>query len=238
MKTIFWASDSTVSNKRIDAFPEMGIGQVFDYYLRGVSDGTEGALESRVFVENHALNGRSTKSFIADGRLAAMAERMRPGDFMFIQFGHNDEKIDNPERYANPTGEYPQNLLEFLEVARGRQVTPVILSPIVRRVFDEAGNLGPQTHAAYADAARQVAAEQNVAFIDLFGLSGELLVAVGPEVSKQWFMHLAPGEFPNYPDGLTDNTHLRLPGALAFGGLIAKGLRNFGGSYADLIAKE
>jgi lysophospholipase L1-like esterase len=222
--TIFWAGDSTASLKRISAYPETGIGQLFDYYLR------EG-----VFIENHAMNGRSTKSFLDEGRLVPIAERLRPGDYLFIQFGHNDQKIDMPERYAAADSDFRANLKIFIDVARTARATPVLISPVARRELDELGNLLPQAHAAYGEAARLVAEETGVAFVDLTASSIELLVNVGLENAKRWFMHLAPGEFPSHPEGLADNTHLRPEGALAFGALLAQGLLELGYPYAGLV---
>lgn len=224
MATIYWAGDSTVKQNSILTYPQTGIGQVFHLYVR-----------PDVRIENHAENGRSTKSFLDEGRLAAIYDRIAADDFLFIQFGHNDEKVDDPSRYTDPDGEYAENLERFANAARNKGALPVFITPLTRRCYRDAD--AAFSHAAYAAAMRRQAARLAVPLVDLCAQSEALVDRLGEAASRAYFMHVPAGQYPRYPDGLADNTHLRYPGAVAFGGLIAQGLAALGGAYADLLVK-
>ena len=223
MTTIFWAGDSTVKQNSILTYPQTGIGQVFDRYTK----------RTEVQIENHAENGRSTKQFLDEGRLVPIYDRMQPGDFLFIQFGHNDAKIEDPARYTDPDGEYAENLERFVNAARNKGATPVLITPLARRLFREPH----MSHAPYANSMKRVAEKLGVALIDLNAMSEALVDELG-EQAKDYYMNLPAGAYPHYPDGLVDNTHLKPDGAMAFGALIAKGLHELGGAYAALLCKE
>lgn len=223
MARIYYAGDSIVAQKNIYSYPETGIGQMLPLYLKRTH-----------IVQNHAENGRSTKSFIDESRLAAIYNDLREGDFLFIQFGHNDEKKEDPNRYAEAFGDYQVNLEKFVNVARNRNAHPVLLTPLCRRQFDENGNL-QDTHGDYPEAMRQVAARLNVPLIDLCTLSFNTVAKAGDEGSKKWFMNFPGGLYSNYPEGKADNSHLRPEGAMFFAGMIAKELEKLGGIYADLL---
>lgn len=226
---IFWAGDSTVKYNRIDTYPQTGIGQVLGLYLK-----------PEVQVYDMAENGRSTKSFIAEGRLAAIEKELKPGDFFFIQFGHNDEKAKDSLRYTKAWGSFQDNLRLYIQAARGHGAYPVLLSPIERRSFDERGNFRAGTHGQYPLAMYQVAQEEQVAFIDMTKKTGKLLTREGKERSLRFFMHLKPGEFPGsrYEQGVEDDTHLRYEGAVRMAGLVVEGLLELGGIYKELIWEE
>lgn len=220
---IFYAADSTVAQNTILTWPQTGIGQTLPLYLaRGV------------IVHNHAINGRSTKSFLNEARLAAIENELNEGDFLFIQFGHNDEKIADETRYTEAFGEYQTNLEKFITAARDHGAHPVLVTPLSRRQFDEAGTLS-DSHGDYPEAMKQVGKRLHVPVIDLCKKSMELLQKTGEEESRQWFMNFPAGQFPNYPDGREDNTHLRYEGAMLFAGIIAGELKNLGGIYEKLI---
>lgn len=227
MNKIFWAGDSTVQTNDITTFPQHGIGQAFPSYIK------EGYV-----VCNHAKNGRSTKSFMEEGRLEAIDEQIGEGDFLFIQFGHNDEKAQDPERYTVPGGSFNENLRTFIGVARRHGARPVLITSLERRWFGEDGRLGPSQHVPYVQAVKQVAAEENVALVDLYAMSREEMNKVGAERTEEWFMNLKPGVYRSCPEGKTDNTHLQYTGALVFAGLVAKGLKECGGIYADIVLDE
>lgn len=227
MATIFWAADSTVQFNGDDTYPQTGIGQVFENFTK-----------EDVKVSNHAKNGRSTKSFLEEWRLVPIYDNITEGDFLFIQFGHNDEKSEDPSRYTDPKGEYKINLEKFVNVARNKKATPVFISPLTRRIFDEEGNITTDLHKPYTDAMREKAKELDVAFIDLDNLSLTRLIEAGVEETKSWYMNLDPGEFENYPEGNVDNTHLQRKGAEIYAGIIAKALMELGGKYADIIDSE
>jgi len=163
--TIFMIGDSTMANKPyLDGNPEKGWGQVFGLYFR-----------DEVKVDNHAVNGRSSKSFINEGRWQKVRELIKPGDYVIIQFGHNDQKKNSPERYAPPQTEYRQNLEKFIHETRDLGANPVLATPIVRRRFDEYAHFY-DTHGAYPDVVREVARELDVPLLDLHKKSRELLI--------------------------------------------------------------
>lgn len=225
--TIFWAGDSTVKQNTILTYPQTGIGQMFDRYVR----------RYEVNVENHAENGRSTKQFIDEGRLSVIYDRMRKGDFLFIQFGHNDEKIADPNRYADPETEFPENLERFVNAARNKGAVPVFITPVARRLFDEKD--AAYRHEAWAEAMRKTAKRLDVALIDLTERSMSLIRATDMEtVRTQWYMNLPAGLYPHFPEGQTDDTHLQPQGAMAFGALIAEGLYELGSIYRALLCEE
>jgi len=227
MKRIFWAADSTVQNNNVLTYPQTGIGQVFPMYVK------EG-----VFVLNYAKNGRSTKSFIDEGRLDAIDKEIREGDFLFIQFGHNDEKQEDPTRYTEPFSTYIDNLEAYIGVARRHGAYPVFITPIERRLFDENKKLMESMHTDYVAGMKQAAQTNDVPLVDLFTMSRAALEKAGEEESRKWHMIFDAGIYENYPDGKQDNTHLRYDGALMYAGLIAKGLCALGGIYRELIVDE
>ena len=132
MATIFWAGDSTVQYNDITTYPQTGIGQVFHLFVK-----------PEIKVENHAKNGRSTKSFIDESRIPAIYDRITQGDFLFIQFGHNDEKIQDPDRYTEPFSEFCVNLEKFVNVARNKKAFPVLALPIGLWLHTECRSFGP-----------------------------------------------------------------------------------------------
>lgn len=223
MTRIYYAADSIVAQKNIFTYPETGIGQMLPLYLK-----------RSVFVQNHAENGRSTKSFIDEGRLASIYNDIRKGDFLFIQFGHNDEKSADPSRYTEAFGEYQTNLEKFVNVARNREAYPVLITPLCRRQFDTDGNLS-DTHGDYPEAMRGLAKRLDVPLIDLCTLSFAAVSKAGDEASKKWFMNFPADTYTNYPNGKEDNSHLRPEGAMYFAGIIAEELKKLGGIYADLL---
>lgn len=224
---IFYAGDSTVAQNNSKTYPQTGIGQTLPLYLKQL-----------VTIHNHAINGRSTKSFIDESRLAAIYNELRAGDFLLIQFGHNDEKVQDETRYTSPFGEYQENLEKFINVARNRNAYPVLITPLCRRLFDSDGTLSAHTHGDYPAAMKELGARLQVPVIDLCEKSRQLLSMTGEEHSRRWFMNLPAGEYRNYPEGKTDNTHLCYEGAMVFAGLVAEGLQELGGIYADLLNKE
>ena len=195
-------------------------------------------LKEGITVCNHAKNGRSTKSFLDEGRLEAIDAAITEGDYLFIQFGHNDEKNEDPTRYTEPFSTYMENLKIFIDTARRHGAKPVLITPLERRCFVEEKHLGIGAHSDYVAAMKQIAAQQNVPLVDLYSYSRAELKKAGPEDSVKWFMHLAPGEYASCPEGKVDNTHLKYEGAVTFAGLIAKGLYELGGEYRELLLEE
>lgn len=206
--TIHLIGDSTMADKPDAAHPERGWGQLFRQLVR-----------SPAAVDNHARNGRSTKSFIAEGRWQAALEKLQPGDRVIIQFGHNDEKADNPGVHTTPHGSYRENLTRFIRESRSRKAIPILATPVVRRKWQD-GRLTP-THGEYPAAVRQLAIAENVPLIDLENLTHTLESALGEEGSKKLHLWFQPGEHPALPKGLADDTHYSETGADAVARLAA-----------------
>ena len=212
-ETWFLCGDSTMCDYGPELAPRTGWGQTLRAMVEGVR------------VENCAASGRSSKSFIDEGRLDAIAPRLRPGDRLFIQFGHNDEKPDEA-RATRPQDSYPAYLERYIDTALVHGAQPVLLTPIARRHFDERGKL-LSTHGAYPDAMRALAARRGVLLLDMERATEALLRRLGPEGSKALFNWQAPGH-PNYPDGVQDDTHLCLHGAQRLAELALSLLREAG----------
>ncbi|UOQ74183.1 rhamnogalacturonan acetylesterase [Hymenobacter cellulosilyticus] len=186
---VYLIGDSTMANKEEKAFPETGWGMPFKYFF-----------DETVTVDNRAMNGRSTKSFLAENRWQPVAADLKPGDYVFIQFGHNDE-VPTKANYT-PEADFRANLVRFITETRAKKATPVLLTPVARRKFDAAGKV-EETHAVYAGIVRTVAQEQKVALIDLDATSLALLQQFGVENSKLLFNHLAQVSTPTTPPAAT-----------------------------------
>jgi len=198
---IYMIGDSTMANKKPEKKPETGWGQVFNEFFK-----------DNVTVHNHALNGRSSKSFIDEGRWQTVLDSLKPGNWVFIQFGHNDHKAHDSTRYTDPHSTYKDNLKKFVNETQARGATAVLLTPVMRRRFDENGNFY-DTHGAYPEAVREVAREMNVTLIDMHKSSQKLIEHFGVEKSKEIFLWVKAGEYSGYPDGREDNTHFSEQGA-------------------------
>jgi lysophospholipase L1-like esterase len=209
---VYLAGDSTMATKPLD-LPERGWGMALP-----------GFMKDPAMIQNHAVNGRSTKSFINEGRWQRIVAALQPGDFVLIQFGHNDEKVENPNVGTDAATVFRDNLRRFIREARAKQATPILATPVARRKFDAAGKLVP-THGAYPDAIRAVAAEEKVALLDLERATEKWLQEAGDEPSKKFFMWIAPGTHPRIPQGREDNTHFVEAGAVAVAGLAAAQIR-------------
>ena len=221
--TVYLIGDSTMSDKLPEAAPETGWGMPFASFFNG-----------QVKVDNRARNGRSTKTFIGENRWQSVEESLRPGDYVFIQFGHNDESESKPERYT-PVKDYKKNLEKFITETRAKNAIPVLLTPVTRRRFDSDGNVR-ETHPGYSEAVMEVAKKLKVPAIDLDSRSRKLLSDYGEEGSKQLFLQLKEGEHPNYPQGITDNTHFSPLGAYEVARLVAEGIRENGLELAEWLS--
>jgi len=196
---IFIAGDSTASIKETKAFPETGWGMPFVYFW-----------DSTVTVVNKAKNGRSTKSFRNEGLWKQIMDESSEGDYVFIQFGHNDEVPTKSN--ATTEIEFRNNLTMFVTEAKSKKLNSVLLTPVARRKFDSLGKI-VGTHDVYSQIVREVAAKENVPLIDMDKKGQELYQQMGVENSKLLFLQLKPGEHPNHPDGKEDNTHFNELGA-------------------------
>ncbi|MFC3815135.1 rhamnogalacturonan acetylesterase [Lysobacter sp. GCM10012299] len=221
--TIHLAGDSTMAEKLPEKRPETGWGE---FLASQFKPGT-------VQVDNRAKNGRSTRTFIEEGRWQELLDATRPGDVVLIQFGHNDQSVEKKDRYT-PPADYARNLARFVADVRARQATPVLLTPVARRRFDEAGHV-LDSHGEYPDLVRALAASGQVALIDMERRSAAVLQESGVEPSKRLFLWVAVGESANYPKGVEDNTHFSPAGAERMAEEFAFALRQTGLPLALLL---
>lgn len=213
--TIYGIGDSTMANKsNPNLNPEHGWLQVLQPFFK-----------SNIKIDNRAANGRSSKSFINENRWDSVCKVLKKGDYVFIQFGHNDQKVNDPNRYTNPHTAYRNNLIRFVLDARTKGAIPVLFSSIVRRNFNENGSL-EDTHGQYPLEARLVAKEYKVTFIDLQYLTEKLEESYGVEGSKKLHLHYEAGENPYYKEAKHDDTHLSLLGATEVAKLVIEALRD------------
>lgn len=208
---VFIAGDSTAASKLPEKRPETGWGEMIPQFF-----------SEKVEFENHAVNGRSSKSFIDEDRLEKILDAIDEGDFLFIQFGHNDEKED-VERRTEPFTTYKRYLSEYIDGARNKNANPVLLTSVMRRSFTEKGDIN-DTHGDYLTAMRELAQEKDVPLIDIARESKKLFEELGPEKTKDIFLWCEPGECENYPEGIKDNTHFSNSGAKVVAELVYKGI--------------
>ena len=218
--TVFTIGDSTMANKKAEGLPETGWGQVFQMFV-----------DQTVIVKNRALNGRSSKSFITEGRWKSILDSLQAGDYVFIQFGHNDEKIQDSTRFTEPFTSYRINLERFVRETREKGATPILFTSIVRRKFEN-GFL-TDTHGNYPLVVRQVAAEMNVPLVDLQLLTAGAVTALGDEASKGIYLWTPPTD--KFPEGRKDDTHLSVEGANLIAKLAAQQLILLENSLAKQI---
>jgi lysophospholipase L1-like esterase len=202
---IHLVGDSTMADKPRDkANPETGWGMPFRRFFRDSS-----------IIVNHAVNGRSTTSFIAEGKWKAVVAELHRGDFVIIQFGHNDAKIEDSLRYAAPRGAYQDNLRRMIRASRSVGAIPMLATSVARRRWNEPGEFY-DAHGDYPPAMRDVAAELNVPLLEMHKLTMEMVRGHGVEGSKMMYLHIPPGSDPKYawkPDGWNDDTHFSEYGA-------------------------
>ncbi|WP_053219941.1 rhamnogalacturonan acetylesterase [Virgibacillus senegalensis] len=220
---IYLAGDSTVCTYGKERAPQAGWGQMFPRYLK------PGAV-----CINHAVGGRSSKSFINEGRLKAIANELKPDDYLLIQFGHNDSKPEH-ERRTHPFITYQDYLKQYISFARQKLANPVLVTPVQRRYFSENGRV-KDTHGDYPIAVRKLATSESVPLIDLTKDTTVLLEGLGPEISKKLFMWIEPGVSHSYPYGLKDNTHFNEQGADKVAGLVCDKIKKLQLPLADFLA--
>jgi len=207
---IFICGDSTAASYNAEETAMVGWGQALGEMLSGVE------------VVNLAKAGRSTRTFLAEDRLAPAAEQGGPGDLMIIQFAHNDENREKPERYAPAWTVFQENLRFFVRFARKKGMVPVLMTPICMRVWS--GGVLQPTHGEYPAAMRAVAVETKTRLIDMYAESFRIVEQMGEEGSRALFM----GRNPTDPNGKEDNAHTRRAGAEAFASCAARLLKEQG----------
>lgn len=234
--TIFIIGDSTAANKDISGGKqERGWGMALQCFF-----------DDNIRIDNHAVNGRSSLSFINEGRWDKVLEKMKPGDYVIIQFGHNDEK-PKADRHTDPGSTFDYNLAKFVRETREHGGIPVLMNCVVRRNFfvnapenddDEKlrtttfkdgvkmveGDSLIDTHGLYRVAPRDVATRMNVHFVDANRITHDLEQGLGTEASKRLHMWFLPGQEPSVPNGRQDNTHYNVYGAHVVARLLADAL--------------
>ena len=234
--TIFIIGDSTAANKDIsNGKQERGWGMALQCYF-----------DDNIVVDNHAVNGRSSLSFLNEGRWAKVLEKMKPGDYVIIQFGHNDEK-PKADRHTDPGSTFDYILAKYVRETREHGGIPVLMNAVVRRNFfvetpkndddeklrDQTFADGPKqvegdslidTHGLYRVAPRDVASRMNVHFVDANQITHDLEQGLGAEASKKLHMWFLPGEEPSVPKGKQDNTHYNVYGSHVVAKLLADAL--------------
>jgi len=214
--TVYIAGDSTVQTYDPYWKPEAGWGQMIDRYF------TEA-----VAFDNHAIGGRSSKSFIVEGRLDAILREIRPNDYFLIQFGHNDATVSVPERYAS-VPDYKNYLKTYVNGARQRGATPILATPVGRRDYNAETGLFRISFPEYVQGMKEVAQELNVPIVDLSALSVAYYDSIGPAGTLSVFLHVEPGVYQAFPNGSADNTHFQEYGAIQIARLLSGGIKELG----------
>jgi lysophospholipase L1-like esterase len=221
---IYLIGDSTMCEYEISRAPLTGWGMPFKYFF-----------DSTVATDNRARGGRSTRTFISENRWQPIADSLQEGDYVLMQFGHNDEAKE--ERYKDrytPVADYKTNLIKFIEETKSKKATPVLITPVTRMRFDKDGKI-EETHKEYSAAVWEVSKQYTVPVIDLDKKSRELLQQLGPAYSKLLFMQLDSLEHPNYPAGQKDNTHFNEFGARRMAELVLAEIRDLKLELAERI---
>lgn len=219
--TVWLIGDSTMSIKEVKAYPETGWGMPFAHFF-----------DAQVIVDNRAKNGRSTQSFIDEGRWQPVVDKLNEGDYVFIQFGHNDE-VPTKKTYTTEA-QFKHNLARYVNESRAKKAIPVLITPVARRKFDANGKI-VSTHEVYSNIVRSVAKELNVPLVDLDKKSQALLQELGPDNSKFLYNYLQPGENPHYPEGRSDDTHFNELGARKMAEIVLAEIRNLKLGLAEHI---
>ncbi|WP_347302500.1 rhamnogalacturonan acetylesterase [Croceibacterium sp. TMG7-5b_MA50] len=209
--TLFIASDSTAQHYNDDRYPQAGWGSFLGCVLTGAT------------VDNRAIGGRSTRTFVSEGRWNGLLADLRPGDAVLIQFGHNDASENKPERFADAATTYRQFLMSFIADVRAAGATPVLLTPVARRSFDESGK-AKADFPTYSAVVRQLAEARGVPLVDLETSSRALLDQTGYDAAAALYLHYPAGEIARWPEGVSDDTHFSEIGARRIANLVADGL--------------
>jgi lysophospholipase L1-like esterase len=223
---VYLIGDSTMCEYDMSRTPLTGWGMPFKYFF-----------DSTVEIENRARGGRSTRTFISENRWQPIADSLQEGDYVLMQFGHNDEAKE--ERYKDrytPVADYKINLIKFIEETSNKKANPVLITPVTRMRFDKEGKI-EETHKEYSAAVWEVGKQMNTPVIDLDAKSRNVLQQLGPVNSKLLFMQLDSLQHPNYPNGQKDNTHFNEFGARRMAELVLAEIRNLKLELAERIVK-
>lgn len=237
--TLYLASDSTVQSYDAHYFPQTGWGQMLYRFFDHMNNVHEYACSGcnypqakvyempSIIIENRAIGGRSSRSFIEEGKLDDLLKDMRPKDFLFVQFGHNDASKNRPNRYVNVT-DYTSYIQTYIDACKILGVTCVLVTPVARRNCDEHGSF-QISFLEYREAMLNIAQNNHIPLLDLGRYSTEYLQTLSFEQSKSLYMWLSKDEYPNgaYAEGLSDNTHLNQNGATIFAGIVTNLINSY-----------
>lgn len=220
--TVFLAGNSTVVDQ--DNEPWASWGQMIPRFF-----------DEHVCFANYAESGERADTFIKAGRLKKALTQMKKGDYMFIEFGHNDQKLKGPGKGAYYY--FATNLKYFVDVVREKGGIPVFVTPTQRRSFDEAGKIR-ETHEDYPDAMRWVAQREGVPVIELHDMTRTLYEAMGVEASKKAFVHYPAGTYPHQTKDLADNTHFNPYGAYEIAKCVVEGVKKLNLPWVQYLRKD
>ncbi|TWE01777.1 fibronectin type 3 domain-containing protein [Neobacillus bataviensis] len=223
LPTVYIAGDSTVQTYDEYWRPQAGWGQMISRFF-----------SSDITFKNHAIGGRSTKTFINEGRLDTVLREIKPNDYFFIQFGHNDATISVPERYAS-VPDYKNYLKTYINGARQRGAIPILVTPMGRRDFNPDTGKFNVSFPEYVQGMKEVAEELNVDLVDLSARSVAYYDSIGPEGSLSVFLHLDSGIYTAFPNGSQDNTHFQEYGAIQMARLISEEVKELDISLSSYV---
>ncbi|WP_100405539.1 OmpL47-type beta-barrel domain-containing protein [Bacillus solitudinis] len=223
--TVYVASDSTAQTYDPYWNPQAGWGQMLPRYF-----------DTDVTIQNHAIGGRSSKTFYTEGRLDTILREIKPNDYLLIQFGHNDATISVPERYT-PVEDFKVYMETYVSGIRQRGGIPVLVTPVGRRSFNPETEKFNVSFPGYKQAMEEVAAEQDVLLVDLSTLSREYYDEIGPEGTRSVFLHVDAGVYPAFPEGRTDDTHFQEYGATQIARLLSGGIAELDTPLADYVVE-
>jgi len=223
--TLFLIGDSTMANKPDLEYPERGWGQLLPTFFD----------KNKIEIENHAKNGRSTRSFIYESRWDTVLSKIKPGDFVVIQFAHNDDVISKSRTYSTHI-EFRYNLSKYIKETMAKGAHPILCTPIVRRNFID--SLLVETHGEYPNIIRTVANQFKVPLIDLQHESKELLIKLGEEKSKPIYLQIPPNIYKKVPNGKIDNTHFSEFGAKTWSKIFSKDIKKQKLELANYLLKN
>ncbi len=224
--TIYLAGDSTVATYPKSLSPRSGWGQELTHMF-----------DDQIIVSNQAKSGRSSKSFIDEGRLKWILNHIKKGDYLFIQFGHNDEKIEDLNRYTSPSTTYKSYLTQYIDGARKKGAIPILVTPVERMGFSKDGT-ALKSHGLYPAAMMELGKEKNVPVINLTAKSKNLFQQLGPDKTKNMFLWLNAGDYPNYPNGAMDSVHFQEKGARQIARLVLEGIKEVNLPLKEHIRKD
>lgn len=224
--TVYSIGDSTMSKANTaDNYPGRGWMQMIDPFF-----------DESVKVVNQGASGRSSKSYRDEGHWNKVITRVKAGDYVFIQFGHNDAKEDSL-RHTDPQTTFKENIQNYVNEARAKNANPILFTSIVRRKFDKKGKL-VDTHGEYVTVVRKLAAEMDVPLIDLNKMTAEVVENLGPEESKKLYIYVEPGVTAKLPNGKKDDTHLCEAGAIKVAELAIKGLMDIKSPLVEYLKND